>query len=78
MEILQNQVLQFVIVTIISALTIIVPLIIYRKKQQKKKISYRILSNTSLLMVEEGIKEDIEIFYKSKPVKQVQLLILRI
>lgn len=29
-------------------------------------------------MVEEGIKEDIEIFYKSKPVKQVQLLILRI
>lgn len=55
----------------------IVAVVIYFLQKQKKKLSFRILSNTSLLSVEEEIKKDIEISYKGKPVKEVQLIILK-
>jgi hypothetical protein len=58
--------------------TIIVALVIYLLQKQKKILSFKIFTNTSLLSVQEEIKKDIEILYKGNPVKQVQLIILKI
>jgi hypothetical protein len=69
---------QFLIGALIAIVTIIVSIVIYFKQRSRKRLSYRILSNTVLLGVEEEVKKDIQLSYKGKAIVGVRLLVLRI
>jgi ABC-type antimicrobial peptide transport system permease subunit len=77
LDILQNQSFLAIVGIIIAVITVIVTLLLYHLQKQKKLIGFRILSNTSLLSVQEEIKEDITILYKGRQVKQVQLIVIK-
>lgn len=51
---------------------------IYFKQRQRKNISFEVLSNSSLLSVQDEIKKDVQILYKGKLVQQVNLILLRL
>lgn len=74
-EILQNPLFLAVLTIVCGA---VISWYIYLREKKHKKIAYKILSNTSLLSVKEEIKKDVKITFKDKPVKQVQLILLRI
>lgn len=78
MDFIQSPVVQFIGLVLIPVIAILVAVLIYLKQKQKKKISYKILSRTSLLSVEEAIEKEVEILYKGQKIKQVQLIILQI
>jgi len=48
------------------------------RQRRSKSISYEVLSCTPLLSVKEEIKSNLQILYKSKPVQQVHLVLVRI
>lgn len=77
-EILRDPFWQFVIVVLIGVLAIIAAVIIYLKQRLHKNISYEIISKSSLLSVNDEIKQDVQISFKGKLVQQVSLIILRI
>lgn len=69
-----EQIWQFVIATVIALLAIIVSILIYLKQRQRKALSYKILTNTPLLGIEEKIKGKLQILFDDKPVEDVNLI----
>ena len=77
-EFLADPIWQFLIGALIAVVTVVISIIIYFKQRNCKKLSYEILSNTAIMSTEEKIKDDIQLSYKGKVVKDVKLLVLRI
>ncbi len=77
MTFLNNPLWQFVINVSIGLLTIFVSVMIYRKQQNRRSITYRTISATSLLSVGEEVKGEVKVLYKGKAVSNVRLIILK-
>jgi hypothetical protein len=78
MAFMSNQLWQFIINVSIGLLTIFVSVIIFRRQQSRRSITYRTISATSLLSVNEEVKGEVKILYKDKAVSNVRLIILKI
>jgi hypothetical protein len=78
MEFLSNPLWQFIINATIAILAIIIPVLIYRKKQNQRGITYQVISNTSILNFKEDIKGRVQVLFDNKPVGDVRLVILKI
>ena len=76
-EIIIDSTSQFIIGALISFAAILVAAVIYFKQRQRKNISFELLSNSSLLSVQEEVKKDVQILYKGKLV-QANLILLRL
>lgn len=63
---------------VLAVLSIILTLVIFKLQQERKNITYEILSNSSLLSVEKELKGDIEISYKGRKIENAQMIVLRI
>jgi hypothetical protein len=67
------------VVGVVAAfIAIVATVLIYYKQRQQKKLSYRITSNTPLLSIDEAIKEDLQILYHGKDIKQANLVTIDI
>lgn len=77
-EFLSDPSYQFLIGVIIALLAIIVSVVIYYKQKSSKKLSFKIVSNTSILTYEERVKNELQLSYKAKKVEDVRLILLRI
>jgi hypothetical protein len=78
MEFLHDPFWQFIILASIGLLTIIVPLLVYRRKQNQRGITYRVSSNTSILGFTEDIKDRVQVLFDNKPVGDLRLVILEL
>jgi hypothetical protein len=78
MEFLSNPLWQFLVNVTIAILAIIIPVLIYRKKQNQRGITYQVISNTSILNFKEDIKGRVQVLFDNKPVGDVRLVILKI
>lgn len=78
-ETLKNPSWQFIITTILAvvvgAATIIIPWLLSRSK---KELTYRILTNTSVVSVREEYQRRVEIRFLSRRVKNVHLIIFKL
>lgn len=76
-EIIRDPMWQFL--GVIAAIIIgFVSIFLYLRDRNCKALSYKIVSNTSLVDVKEEIKEKLKIFYDEKPVLQLYLSLIRI
>ena len=75
---LQDTVWQFLIGASIAIIAIVVSVILYFKQLNRKRLSYEILSDTSLLTTDEETKNEIRLTYKNEPIEKVRLIVLRI
>ena len=78
MEFLSNPVWQLMINIAIGLLTIIVSITIYRKQQNRKGITYEIISNTSMLSFRNEVIGRVQILFDKKPIAYARLVILKI
>jgi len=78
LEFLSDPSSQFLIGVIITLIAIIVSVVIYFKQKSSKKLSYKVVSNTSILTHEERVKGEFQLSYKAKKVDNVRLILLRI
>src|SRR5437016_5414582 len=53
-------------------------LIYFQWWRNRKRLSYEILSDVLLISAEEEIRDEVEIFYKSTPVKNVRLIVIKL
>lgn len=63
--------------TFISAITIVVMIAIFLLQKQTKKLSYKILLNTSLIRVSSEVKNKIEVYYENNKVENLRLLVIK-
>src|SRR5437868_2137707 len=82
MAFLRDPLWQFVIYVAIALLigiaSIITSIVVFRKQQVRKAVSYEIISDTSVLSINKMVKEEIELHYKGKLVGNLRLVILKI
>src|SRR2546425_7217887 len=78
MEFLSNPLWQFLVNVTIAILAIVIPVLIYRKKQNQRGITYQVISNTSILNFKEDIKGRVQVLFDNNPVGDVRLIILKI
>ena len=62
---------QFLIGVIITIFAIVISVVIYLKQRSRKKLSFEILSNTSVITEKEKIKNDIQLSYRGQIVEDV-------
>lgn len=63
---------------LVCAVTVGVMIVIFQRQQERKGLSYEILTLTPLAIVEEGHNSEVEIRYAGEPVEDVSLITLRI
>src|SRR5947209_7742477 len=76
-EFLGSPIWQFLGV-IFAFLAIILTIALYLKQRQHKALSFRVLSDTTLLSVEDDIKGRVKIFFDDQQIDEVSLFILEI
>jgi hypothetical protein len=76
LDYLRDPLWQFVGV-LITILTILVTIWIYKRQKNQKSLSYEILSESLLLRVEDELKGKVKILYEDKPVQKVHLIVLK-
>jgi hypothetical protein len=67
-----------VILGSIAILVTLFGLFYFQWWRNRKRFSYEVLSNVSLVTTSAEVQDDVEILYKSKPVKNVRLLIIKL
>lgn len=77
MDVLRDGVWQFLGV-VVGLLGVIVTIVIFQLQKNKKRLAYYILTDTSLLTVDDEIKGKIQINYENKNIQNIRLLILKI
>ena len=78
MEFLHDPFWQFKILASIGLLTIIVPLLAYRKKQNQRGITYSVISNTSIFGFKGDVKDRVQILFDNKPVGDLRLVLVKL
>lgn len=63
---------------LISAIAVLVTIILAARNRQRKLLTYEIISNTSVINVENDVGEDLEILVEHKPVTKVRLHVIRL
>lgn len=76
-DIFRDPIWQF-IGAILGVVAILTAIGLYFRQRQNKQLSYAILSQTPLLSMAEEIKDELQIMYKGKMVRQVHLVIVKI
>jgi hypothetical protein len=76
-EILRDPLWQFIGV-ILAVLAIGVSILIYLLQRNRKSLSYEIISNTSLLTVNEKVEGKLQILYEGTPISDAQLIVIRV
>jgi hypothetical protein len=76
-EILRDQIWQFV-GAVLGLAAIVLTAILYWKQRQLKELAYEIISKTSVVSVQDEVAGKIEILYEDKPVKNVNLAVIRL
>jgi hypothetical protein len=76
-EILRDPIWQF-IGAILSVIAIGISIYIFIHQKNKKALSYRIVTDTELLTVNEEVKGKIKIVYDNVPVQDVHLIVIKI
>lgn len=74
---LRDPIWQFV-GALLTLATIAAAVLIFRAQRNKKSLSYKVISDTKLLTVDEEIAGEVEIVYGGTPVKNVNLCLLKI
>lgn len=77
MELLRDPLWQFV-GAILAIAAIAVTIVVYLLQRNRKSLSYEIVSNNSLLTVREELEGKVKITYEDTPVKNVQLIVMKI
>jgi len=78
LEILRDQVWEFVGGVFLGLVAIVVSIFLWWTQRRRKALSYEIISRTSLLSIEDEIKGKLEIFFDGKPVQDVHLIVFKI
>lgn len=78
MQFLSNPLWQFAVNAAIGLFTIIVTIIIYRKQQNRRSVTYEIISDTPILSLKEEIKGRVQVLFDTKPVGEVRLVTLKL
>jgi hypothetical protein len=82
MNFLRDPALQFIVNVGVALLgiffTSIITIVIYRRQQQRKGITYKIISDTPILSLKEEVKGQIKVLFGTKQVGNVRLVILKI
>jgi hypothetical protein len=76
-EILRDPIWTFVSV-IVAAIFGVISIVLFIKQRRSKKLSYQVLTNTSLLSVASQIKQRVRITLDDKPVEDVSLVEIEI
>ena len=77
-EFLSDPNTQFVIVTTLTILAVIGPIIVYLKQRARKSLQFRIISRTALFSVKEEAKGEIEITYRGTKVEDAYLVLIEV
>jgi hypothetical protein len=77
MDFLRDAAWQFVGM-ILALLGIFVSILVYLKQRQVKGIAYEVISDTSVLSIQEEVKGKIQVLYNGTPVEEAHLVVLRI
>lgn len=81
MLILSNSLAQFIVNASIGVLTVlaavIIPIVIYKRQKNRKKIVYQVISDTSIVSVGEHISK-VEVLFNGKSVEDVHLVLLKL
>jgi hypothetical protein len=77
MEILRDPMWQF-IGAVLALLAIILTLYLFWLQRQRKSLSYDVISSTSLVSVNEAIKDSLQIFRNGKLIPGVHLLVVKL
>lgn len=72
-----DNILWKVIVAICTVAAVLAPFIVYYLQKSKKKLAYKLTSNTRLVGVDNKVKEKVEIYYDGLIVENVHLLIIK-
>jgi hypothetical protein len=76
-EIIRDPIWQFL--GVLAAIIIgFISIYLYLRDRNRKALSYEVISNTSLVVVKDEVKEKLKIFYDEKPVSQLYLSLIRI
>jgi len=78
LEILRDQVWEFVGGVFLGLVAIIVTIILWRTQRRRKALSYEIISRTPLLSVEDEVKGKVQILFDGNPVQDIHLVVLKI
>src|SRR5713101_6639069 len=78
MEFLHDPFWQFIILASIGLLTIIVPLLAYRKKQNQRGITYSVISNTSIFGFKGDVKDRVQILFDNKTVGDLLFVLIKL
>ncbi|GHO91005.1 hypothetical protein KSF_010530 [Reticulibacter mediterranei] len=75
-----NQFIINIIVAVVfsGVLTSVVAIWIFRRQQQKKEISYEIISDASVISVKKNVESRVEIRLDGNPVKEVTLAVIKV
>jgi len=63
---------------VLSALAIIVTIVLTVRSRQRKLLTYEIVSNSSVINVENDVGEDLEILVEKQPVTKVRLHVIKL
>lgn len=78
MESLTSPIVQITINAAIGLLTIIVSILIYRKQQSRKGITYEVISDNPILSLKKELKGRVQVLFDAKPIDDARLVIIRI
>ena len=78
MGFLSNSIWQVILNLAIGLLTIIVSVLIFRKQQSRRNLTYEIISDAHILSIKAEVKDKVQILFENKLVNNVRLLIFRI
>jgi hypothetical protein len=82
MSFLHDPTLQFVVNVGVALLgiffTSIITVVIYRRQQTRKGITYKVISDTPILSLKEEVKGKIKVLFGTKPINNVRLVIVKI
>jgi hypothetical protein len=77
MDFLRDPIWQFIGV-IVGFITIIVTIVLSQRQQNRKEISYQVISDAFIISIDKEVKDRVKILFDDRPVKDMSLLILRL
>jgi len=63
---------------VVAAIATIVAILISIKQQQRKAVSYKVISDTPILSLKEEVKSRVQVLFDAKPVGNTRLVVLKI
>ncbi len=61
---------QFALNASFALLTIFVSVLIYRKQQSRRSITYKIITDTKIFSLRDEVKSRVKVFFDDKPVEK--------